>query len=504
MGSRHRDVVIIGGGHNGLVAAQALARAGLEVLVAEADARPGGCASTEEHLLAGFRHSAHANCLMFSELMPDLISPIALGLTLHQPDAQFGLPFPDGSPPVVLHRPGLLKRTHASLRRYSAADAETYCDLKSRSAALGRVMKQSLYQPPDQQQLRNQVAAVRRAYGDVCKSHPLGSGTARALIDALFRTPQVRTLLYGLALDTGTPLDEAGGDVGFLGYSLWIAGRWRTVSGGMQSYADALAGAARAAGAEIVTDTRISRIVLESGRATGVDAGVHGILAASTAVLAATNVLHLFDDLLEAGSIGRRETRELQAFRSVAAPTIGVSTFPLPTRPRYLSARHDPDIDVCLKTLMGFDQPSDVIAHETDIRRGLLPQPAGVIRVHTNWDPQLAPPGRHFAAVDSSFPAVSSLAPETWRLVGEGFPHAVHERWQSYLTGQGVTPYASSFDYGPQFERRMLLRTGRDQYRTSVSNLYLGGPGTYPGGGIHGACGWNAAQTILHDSGAGT
>jgi phytoene dehydrogenase-like protein len=190
----------------------------------------------------------------------------------------------------------------------------------------------------------------------------------------------------------------------------------------------------------------------------------------------------------------------MAVFRQTRPTSIGTTAYCLDEAPRYKSARHDAEIDACLKTVVGYQSPADVLEQDADIRRGRLPRPAGVVRIHSLWDESLAPGPFHLAGVDSAFPAASLLDEETWGFIDASFPSAFLETWRSHFApGNGPQVFAMGFEHSHSFERRMLLRMGPDQYRSSINGLYLAGPGVYPGGGVHGACGRNAARTILND-----
>ena len=318
--SQAHDIIVAGGGHNGLVAAFELARAGWSVLVIEARERVGGCATTTEPLLSGFRHHPHANSLLFADLMPATITPTTLGVEEYQPVAQLGVAFSDGRPPVMLHRPDRLIQTSASLEVYSRADARAYAELKQRSAALGPLIRQGLYNAPDREWFAAHAESVRRQFSSLCNTRVLGANTARALIDELFEAPEVRVLLYHLATETGVGLEERGSDLAFLGYSVWLAGRWRIPARGMQAYADALCATAVASGVRVLSGTRVARILITSGRAVGVEAASGERLLASTAVLAAMPILDVFDDLVATDAVVFRD--HPPAFLNVA-PAVG-------------------------------------------------------------------------------------------------------------------------------------------------------------------------------------
>lgn len=496
------DAIVIGGGHNGLTAALELARASRSVLVVERQAQVGGCAKTIEPLLPGFRHSPHANTLIFADIMPDFIAPKTLGVQTYQPEAQLGVAFADGRPPVILHRPDLIPLTMANFGVYSARDAKTYEGLKRGSARFGSFVRSGLYAPPERKWFAYQAEAVGKVFRRFVDRRVLGQGSARSLIDSLFETDEIRIALYHLATETGLELEERGGDVAFLSYSLWIAGRWRIPIGGMGRYTAALRKAAETAGVAIVCQSPVKRIIVDHGRAVGIEVEAGTTWRAAEGVVAATPLLETFGNLVPDRAIGPAAGDALSKFRRQTPASIATSLFCLPAAPKYKSADHDPAIGKCLKTVVGHESTSDVLAHADDVRSGLLPKPAGIVRVHSQWDKSLAPEGQHVAGVDSSFPTLAVMDSDRWGSVEGAFPQAFLGVWRATCRGDAINPMAMATDLTAPFERRMLLRKGPDQYRTGTAGLYLAGPGTYPGGGVHGACGRNAALAMIADASA--
>lgn len=494
------DVVIVGGGHNGLVAAIELTNADLSVCILEARSTVGGCAITSEPLLPGFKHNPHANNLVFADLFPPAIAPSTLGVTTIEPEAQFGVAFADGRPPVILHRPDRLNDTRASLKAYSRKDAAKYVEMKRRSAALDAILHCGLYAPPNTKWFAEQRNAVRKAYKGFFRADGLGRRSARELIDELFETDEIRIAMYALAIETGVGLEERGSDLSFLGQSLWIVGRWRQPVGGMQVYSDALLDAARGAGVDIRLSMPVKRIVVKDGRAVGVVTAHDEEISAAQGIISAVPLLKLFDGLLGRADISPSEDAEIEAFRSTVPAAIATSAYCLDWRPRYKSGRHDPAIDNCLKTVIGFETSRDVRNLVAAVSAGLLPHPAGAVRVPSLSDASLAPSGSHIAAVDSSFPGMG-MSQSIWSQLAQAFPKAFYDVWQRYLTEvHSSPPMTMTSDDTFGFERRMLMRLGEAQYRTSIKRLFLAGPGVYPGGGVHGACGHNAAGVLLNDA----
>lgn len=494
------DALVIGAGHNGLTLALYLRRAGLNVLVLEQAEEVGGMSRSEEPLEPGFRHNPHANFLAYLDLMPvvrdfDLASH---GLRTLHPEAQHGIAFSDGRPPVVLHRSDLMARTTASLGRYSSRDAEAYAELKQAADGLSDLLAEGMFAPADPRWFKRQaqvLAEVARKAG----LPPPGQGTARSLIDSAFEAPEARALLYQLAAEFGARLEDPGSDLSFLGLSLWLVGHWRLPVGGMQAVPNAMRRAAEALGVTVATKSRVTKIDVRAGRVRSVHVAGHGRVAArivaSSAGLAPTLL-----KLVEGSALSAGERAEVRRF--AATPTTGLASlmFCLRDPPAYRSARWDADIDRCFHTLVGFDGPQEVLDHLADVERGALPTPAAAVRVNTLWDSSQAPAGRHVAGSDAFMPNHADLDADTWAAVAASYNDAFLDRWAAFapnMTRDNVI--ADLCELPGDYERKMRFQVGADQYRTEVSGLYLCGASTYPGGGMHGACGYNAFQAIAQD-----
>ncbi|MCZ7630964.1 MAG: FAD-dependent oxidoreductase [Microthrixaceae bacterium] len=150
MATRTYDAIVIGAGHNGLCLAAYLQRAGLSTAIIERRHEEGGGVNTEEPVMAGYRHNMHAQFMEFFDVMPMIqdFDLYGLGLRTVTPDAQAGIAFADGRPPVILHRPELLDRTHKSISQYSKADADTFVEVKKRAANFQQLLAVGLYNPP--------------------------------------------------------------------------------------------------------------------------------------------------------------------------------------------------------------------------------------------------------------------------------------------------------------------------------------------------------------------
>lgn len=495
------DAIIIGAGHNGLAAGSLLARDGLRTLVVERGDVVGGMAVTDEALLPGFRHHAHANALNFTDLAAGTggLDLARLGVETIAPEAQHGICFRDGRPPIVLYRPDQTERSLRSLRRYSHRDARTFGLLKARADGLTTALARAFFSPPHAARLDEHRAAVAAAYRDLGVADGIGSRTAKALIDDVFETPEVRTLMYRLHMEFGGALREPGGDASFLGLVLWLLGRRRLPKGGMSRVVEGQRRELEAAGGQILMGAAVAQVCVEAGRATGVVIEGIGEIAASL-VVSSLGVLSTYRGLLAPEALEGAVRRELERFDAAPSPAIGGLKFCLREAPRYKGMEAAPDIGRCLQVFIGLDDPVEAVRHDEDVALGLLPAPAGSIRLNTLWDDGQAPAGRHSAGADCAFPDLRSLSADMTEAVRRSYAAAFVETWNAYAPNvDDENLLALAFELSGGEDRKLLLRPGAEQYRTPAAGLYLAGASTYPGGGVHGACAHNAVNVIRQD-----
>jgi phytoene dehydrogenase-like protein len=500
------DAIIVGAGHNGLCLAAYLQRAGLSTLIVERLGRTGGMAATEEPLLVGFRHNPHANYLSYHSVMPAVrdFELEELGLRTLMPDAQHGLPFSDGAPPVVLYRPDLSERTWASVAYYSRADADLYLDLKQRALRVEDLLAQVVYSPPSGERFDAQIEAFDQSFAALgLASASVGAKTAAGVIADLFESQQMRTLMSQLATEFGVAINAEWSGLGFLASALWMIGNRRLPLGGMASMARALTLACKREGVAMHLGAPVERILVEDGRATGVLVAAHGPIRGSKIVAVSAPIGAAYLNLVGADFWSETCLAEIERFVAAPVPTIASSMFCLREPPNYRSARWNGDIDRCLQTIVGVQTIEDVLGQMREINNALLPVPVASTHVNTLWDASQAPPGFHVAGADSFFPDVDALDERTWRDVALSYNEALLTRWREFAPNMHRgNVIADGFDPPTaDFERKVLLREGAAQYRTEIDGLYLCGAGTHPGGGIHGACGYNAYQVIAADLG---
>ena len=529
MTSRTYDAVVIGAGHNGLCLAAYLQRAGLSTAIIERRHEEGGGVNTEEPVLSGYRHNMHAQFMEFFDVMP-MIQDFGLedlGLRTVMPEAQAGIAFADGRPPVILHRPDLLDRTHASIARYSRSDADTFVELKQRAARFEELLAVGLYNPPGSTAavgmgtLEGRAAILEGTFGDLGVTGHFALKTPKMVIDEMFETPELRALMYRVSVEWGLPIDTAVTGTDFLTFLMWTTANWKLVMGGTHGLAKAMTQACYREGVDLIENAHVDRILVEDGRAVGVVA--RGVEYRAEKLVASNADVH--QTLI--GLVGEEHLSPLWAkrakdFRYGPSHVLATPMFCLYEAPAYRSARWDPEIDKCFYTVVGYDGPDDMARYIRDAYSGLLPAPAAGTWVNSLWDRSQAPPGRHAATGWYFYPVASELSTEEWEEVRTTFNDRFLARWREFAPNMTADNVIAHKLYTPdQMERKNMMREGdfshgefvpdqqgvnrpfpeASNYRTEIDGLYLCGSSAYPGGGVHAACGYNAYKKIAEDFG---
>lgn len=527
MATRTYDAIVIGAGHNGLCLAAYLQRAGLSTAIIERRHEEGGGVNTEEPVKAGFRHNMHAQYMEFFDIMP-MIRDFGLddlGLRTVMPEAQAGMAFADGRPPIVLHRPDLLERTHDSIARYSKADADLFVELKKRAATLEELLAVGLYNPPGAMPTMGgadaQAMVLETVFGDLGISGHFALKSPKMVIDELFEAPELRALMYRVSVEWGLPLDTVSTGAEFITFVMWTAGNWKLVLGGTHSLAKVMTQACYREGVDLIENALVERVIVEDGRAVGVTA--RGTDYRATKVVASNADVH--QTLI--GLVGEEHLSPLwakraKAFRYGPSHVLGTPMFCLYEAPDYKSARWDPEINKCFYTVVGFDGPDDMARYIRDAYSGTVPKPAAGTWVNSLWDRSQAPAGRHAATGWYFLPSASELSAQEWEEVRETYNERFLDTWQEFAPNMTRDNVIAHKLYTPdQMERKNLMREGdfshgefvpdqqganrpfpeASNYLTEIDGLYLCGSSAYPGGGVHAACGYNAYKKIAEDLG---
>ena len=518
------DAIVIGAGHNGLCLAAYLCRAGLSTLVVERRHEEGGGVNTEEPVRAGFRHNMHAQYMEFFDIMP-MMSDFELGdlgLRAVKPDAQAGIVFPDDRPPIVLHRSELIEKTKKSIARYSKTDAQIYAELKKRADAMESVIAAGIYNPPSPELVEGQGSVLEAVFGDLGISANFMLKSPRVVIDELFESPELRTLLYRISVEWGAPVDESGLGAMFLSFVMWTIGNWKLCLGGTHSLAKAMTQACYRQGVDLLENALVERILVDGKRAVGVGLRGGREIRARQVVASNADLKQTLLEMVGPENLSERWVRRAKAYRYGPSHVLGTFAFCLREPPDYLAAQIDEDINKCFYTVVGFEGPDDMLRYIRDAYSGRLPKPAAGTWINTLWDQSQAPKGEHSAGGWYFFPPSSSLSNQEWAEIRLSFNDSFLTEWHKVAPNMTNDNVIAKRLYTPdQMEHKNLMREGEfsngefslDQlganrpfpeasnYRTEIDGLYLCGPSAAPGGGVHSACGYNAFKAIAQDLG---
>ncbi len=530
------DVVIVGGGHNGLVCAFYLARAGLKVTVLERRHVVGGAAVTEE-FHPGFRNSTASYTV--SLLNPKVIADMGLpthGLKIvHRRAANF-LPLNDKEYFIVGEG-----RTKAETAKFSQRDAERLDAYNDRLEAIADVLRDLVLQTPPNVEMGGGLAG----FGELLKGASLGRSLAK--LDTTAR----RDLLALFSQSAGdwldgwfesAPIKAAFGFDGIVGayaspYSPGTAyvllhhvfgevngkkGTWGHAIGGMGAITQAMASACRVLGVDIRTDAAVREVVVENGRATRVVTEA-GDSFAGRAIVSNLNPKLLFEKLVDPAAQPDDFRERIARYRCGSATfrmNVALSELPnftcLPNRPGEGPGDHLTGGIIIAPSLAYMERAyADARAY------GWSREPIVELLIPSTLDDSLAPPGQHVASLfcqhvapelpdgrswDDHRDEVADLMIDTVERHAPGFKASV-------LGRKALTPLDLERTFGliggdimhgvlsldQMFSARPVL--GHGHYRSPIAGLYQCGAGTHPGGGVTGAPGHNAAHEILKDLG---
>jgi phytoene dehydrogenase-like protein len=527
MGERH-DVVVIGGGHNGLIAAAYLARAGLSTVILERRHVLGGAAVTEE-VFPGFRFSVAS--YVVSLLRPEIIRDLELpkhGMEILPLDGTF-TPL-EGD---FLWRVNDHGRTMRELRRWSRSDAEAYEEYGQLMVDMARFIKPVLsVVPPDPVRVRPgewlPVVRLARKFRDLPERHQavfvqVMTMSAVDFLDQWFETdPLKATMAASGIIGTFQGVRSPGTAYVLLHHYMGeIDGAfraWGIPKGGTGGVSQAIASAARAAGVDIRTDAAVARIAVRGDRATGVVLESGQEIEAG-AVLSSADVKRTMLDLLEPGTLDGSFEDEVRRFKFRGSS--GKVNLALDGLPDFTALRNSED----LEHLRGAISISPSVDHMEraydDAKYGRFSRrPYIDIVIPTLVDPSMAPAGKHVMSCFVQYAPYHLADGAVWDdRMRDAFGDTVVQTIAQFapnlpnliLHRQVLTPLDIERDLGLTegniFQGELSLEQlffsrpvpGWARYRTPVRDLWLCGSATHPGGGIMGAPGRLAALELLRD-----
>jgi phytoene dehydrogenase-like protein len=529
------DVAIVGSGHNALISAAYLARSGKRVGVFERSARVGGAVQTRDDIFPGYRIDVGSSAHILIHLTPILeeLELDRFGLRYIDCDPWAVYPLDDGR---TIRFWKDIERTCESIAEVSARDAEAYREFCEEWRPLSEAVLRTFLAPPTPGRV-GWTMATAGGFRDGALPRLQGVlGSYRALLDARFAHPAVRAAIEWIAAQSGPPPSELGAAPLAGWQPLYHRSGVQRAVGGSGALSEALVRLIRANGGEVHVGRPVRRIVLERGRAAGLEVGAApeaGLplgavrprraaaeFVAARAVLAGCHIATTFGSLLadapEAaalrervlrlrigngfGMILRCTTSELPAYAGVTAPD---------------AAGGDP----LHRGLQLLCPPAPFLDHAyADFLRGEpAREPAVVAMTWTAVDPGLAPAGKHLLFAWAQYQPYALAGGASWdairereadrilATVGRFAPNVPSCVEQIHIQ----TPLDLEREHGLYGGNVMHLEMGLDQmfffrplpelagYETPIPGLFLTGASTHPGGGVFGASGRSAARVML-------
>ncbi len=493
----HAEVVVVGAGHNSLVAAAYLARAGLEVLVLEAAATIGGNTRTEQLTLPGYAHDSCSSAHVLIQNNP-LVRDDELGLLADQglryltTDPAVVMPQPDGD--VLVMRPDL-EATSAELARWSSRDARAFEAMvgawKGGLAAAHARWSSGLPQQGDAA-TGEYVALRARSAWDV--------------VHETFEHPVVRSFVLWLAM--ATVQDPRRGGTGFLPSSLAV-GRldfgWSTPVGGSQALPEALVRVLQAHGGQVACASPVSGYVTDGGRVTGVRVGERTVTA-SRAVVAGGHLAQVADqivggapppDLLAARDAWRPGLSVLAVHAALSGDLAfgdaGIASAAAGLGTTDGMARH---LDRCAAGEVDVDDPWLLVVNQTVVDPSRVEGSGGTFKILT-MAPWRRADGRDWADTKEAYGA-RLIELVSRRARGLGSAEILALRTESPVDVAAHNPQnVGGSCHGGEFLLDGEVVPGWPRYDTDLGGLFLTGSTTHPGGSVSGRPGRNAARTVL-------
>jgi len=499
------DVIVIGSGPNGLVAACVLALRGFRVLVLEAHPRrPGGALGSEECTRPGFIHDVGAGFFPFGRSSPAFRALDLESLGLGWCNAEFESCHPalDGSYACIA-RDAVVASRHFG----AARDGETWRALATWHAEHERHLLDALMQP---------FPALRPALalgiGNLLKVAWMFAASGRRLATRLFESEAARRVLpsLGLHVDVG-PDDWFGAGLSYVLGLTATTGGYAVPRGGAQAITNALLTLLERNGGRLRLGARVTRVIVRSGEARAVALQNGEEIAVERAVLADTGAPRLLLDLVEGGHVPSRVVRRMKRF------PYGWGTFKVdwalrgPVPWAVEAARRSAVVHAA-------ESLDDLSRFTAEVRNGRLPErPYLVIGQQSLADASRAPTGCHTLYCYSRVPP----EPEGgWVQNRERFADSVEGRIEELAPGFRSQVLARHVAAPPDLEAMDANLVGGDlgggsnawhrqllfrpvfpyfRYRMPVRRLYLCSSYAHPGAGVHGMCGYNAARIAARD-----
>jgi len=516
------DGIIIGAGPNGLLTAAYLAKAGLKILLLERRFEMGGGLCSEQVTIPSFIHNTHAIYMPMVDYAPffqDFKHEMeeVCDLKFVFPDPVMTLSFKDGRTLSIYQNP---ERTAKSIAQFSEKDARTYPKAAAQFKEYMDVfLAPATYAPPHPAMESLTKMQAHEIGRDLQALQPM---SPRTIVEELYESEEVRTLFLYASCMWGLDYDLEG--LGFL-VPLYMnrAANYRMIVGGSHHLAHLMSKLIYKNGGMIIGPKPVTKIVLENGRAKGVETEDGYYYEAKQFIVSSLNPEQTFSQLVGEENLDKDFVTRVKDWKWEKMSFFHVH-MALTEAPQFKAAENKPDLAKTFIHLFGYESYQDLIDHYDAIRNGELLDSGFNSCFPTLHDPSQAPPGKHTGLIsyhapfhladggaDKWYDIRDEIADRCLAKLRDYVPN-VHEEtimWRYITTPKDIQNKfmdmkEGSFKQGTYSVLQMgYLRPNEycSEYATPIKDLYVCGSSTYPGGTILMGAGYNAANRIADDFG---
>lgn len=502
------DLIVVGAGHNALVAAAYVAQAGYRVAVFEKRPIVGGAVSTVE-CVPGYKFDLGGSAHILIRLTP-IVEELRLdrfGLEYLECDPLFFAPFEDGDA-VFIHRS--VDKTCEGLERTFPGQGEAYRRFIADWKPFSETVREAFLHAPSPFELGKTFALGpsakmdwQRALGTILK--PYGE-----VVDEYFNEEKIKAPLVWMAAQSGPPPTEPLTAPFLLWHPLYHESGVARPRGGSGGLTVALRAHIEAHGGSVFTDAGVDEIVVENSRATGVRIGQD--VSTARAVLSGTHIVETIERLLAPAHRppASRSFRTGNGFGAVLRLALN--------RPVRYAAHPGPDARIALQLICESRQQI-LNAYAEYLQGKPASRPPIVGMTFSAIDDTLAPPGGEVLWLWAQYFPYEMTEGRSWDEIGDEVAESILDSFEPYAPGTKASVVGHLFQHPLWLERELGLRRGNvmhlemsldqmfalrpaiglSEYRSHLDGLYLTGASTHPGGGIMGASGRSAARVVLRD-----
>lgn len=505
------DAIVVGAGHNGLVAAAYLSKKGMKVLVLEKSHSPGGCVKTEE-LFPGFKVNLYSfeQYIIHSTSIIEELGLSKFGLSYYLVDPTIFSPFKDGRF-MLFYKD--LEKTVKHIERFSPHDAKAYREFVGEFELLNDLLGgTSLSSPVSMLDLAISLKGTESE-----KLFQILYSSAKDVLDEWFETEYVKVPIsfLGPAAIGLAPSEKGTG---------WTAG-WHLMGrnlarpyGGTGQLITALVKMLEFYGSQVLLNSEVKRIIVKDGTAIGVELN-DGRRFESKIVLSACDPKQTFLKLVGEDNLDSSLASEVKRIK-VANGIAMKADFVLEGLPTY-ACNPTSGVNECHAAATYISESVNSLDKAFDeYKFGSNPKVPGLmVALHTAGDASLAPSGKHILSLETRYTPYELADGSSWDDIKEGVAEDLLEIYSEYcpnvknLVSKRYAASPLDWERDLNLPRGNFLHAdmsidqlfslrpaiGISQYKTPIRGLYITGAGTHPGGGVSGSPGYNAAHVILKE-----